>query len=143
MTNWKLCEACDSEYDFDMWDDCTHCGHVPKQEDAVSDFTKGPWDFTGPKRRLTLNLIEGIPTKKTFYCVDGRKGHRMAFDVAFVEEEANARLIAQSPTLYDIAAGVIELHDMHGFDAAEILAGIEELAEKAEAVVALVDKETA
>lgn len=92
----------------------------------MSDFTSGPWEA----EYQTDDIGE--------WWIFDKDGYLAAETVL----EANARLIAQSPALYEIATDLIDVSDMHGFDAAEILAGIEELAIKAEATLALVDKET-
>jgi hypothetical protein len=110
-------------------------------------FTPGPWTIKRRKCRSDgkdygYHRIIRVAHRTMI----ARMGDTYPYQMRpFIDDETmedNARLIAQSPALYEIAAGLIDISDMHGFDAAEILAGIEELAEKAEAVIALVDRET-
>ena len=101
----------------------------------MADFTPGPWRYSrwGAYEHLRVLPVDGYGNVRS---------DRSVGDV-FDNHEANARLIAQSPALYEIATGLLDISDMHGFDAAEILASVEELAEKADEIIDRINKETA
>jgi hypothetical protein len=116
----------------------------------MSEFTKGPLTIHGPSQGGTPCDDGGD------FCIRDSEGKiigeaiskvgRVHFKCSGPEyvlrpAEANAQLWAAAPALYAVAQAIIEVGDLHGFDAGEILAGLHEAGVMAEEAIALADGE--
>ena len=103
----------------------------------MSDFTPGPWYWD------TDNgwLVADDPDDELFgflVLAPDIDNARIAVD----PNEPDARLIAAAPELYEIAQGLIDISNRRDIGDHGFYAALFKLASKAEAALALVDKET-